>query len=330
MIEHPLNHHPTALFVGVPPEFTCDSICFNVLKDAVSCTEGHNVCRGCADKLRSKKCPVCNEKLKKLVPNRAVNEAIGKAEVRCFTRLDNDGNLVDDENDESAAMAASNSSSSSSSRGGAAGGKRKAAGGGNGKAKKAKVDACDWVGPLKDAEKHFRVCPYAGVRCPHKGCGALVARRDLDDHEESCNYRPQLCKWAGCGKTFVGATLAVHEDKCDKREVVCPNDGCAQRVAFDVLEFHRHKCRFETVACPFAGVGCKLRMVRKDVRMHERAAMKKHNRLLLAKVCALQQVDEALRTEVRDLRREVNMLKRGTPSKVVVQRRPFFPAVMSL
>ena len=238
LVERPLNHYPAALFVGVPPEFTCESICFNVLKDAVSCTAGHTMCRGCADKLRPKECPVCKAKLDLLVPVRAVNEAVAKAEVKCFTRLAADGNLVDTENDDSAAAAAasSSSSSSSSSGGAAAGGKRKAAGGGGkGKAKKAKVDACDWLGQLKDAENHFKVCPYAGVRCPHEGCGALVARRDLAEHQQTCEHGTRPCKWAGCGATLAINVLAAHESSCVKRVVGCPNNCCnAARIAFDV------------------------------------------------------------------------------------------------
>jgi len=239
-----------------------------------------------------------------LIPNRAVDEAVAEAEVVCFTRLDADGQLVDDENDDSVAQMAG-SSSSSSSGAAADSGKRKAAGGGKGKAKKAKVDVCDWVGHLSDAEQHFKVCPYAGVRCPYEDCGDLVARRDLPDHQRTCDYRPQLCRWAGCGTTFVGAALAEHEENCSKREVGCPNKRCNEhRIPFDELAAHRRICRFEKVACPYAGVGCPAHMRRKDVDKHEEQERKRHNELLLARVSELQQEDESLRDEVRTLRRQ--------------------------
>ena len=234
------------------------------------------------------------------------------AKVVCFTRLDADGNLLDDES-AAGAGAASSSSSSSSSSGAAARGKRKAAGageGGKGKAKKAKGDACDWVGQLKDAEAHFKVCPYAGVRCPYEGCGELVARRDLPDHQETCEYREVPCKWAGCGATFAIDEVAAHEWRCVKREMDCPNQGCrATRIAFDVLAVHRRTCHFERVACPFAGVGCEDRMQRKDVDKHKRAASERHNELLLAKVCGLQQEVNASNDKVSALKEEVNTLK---------------------
>jgi len=328
LVESPLNYYPTAFFVGVPPEFTCDSICFNVLKNAVSCKNGHTMCTGCVDKLQSKECPVCMVNLDLLVPVRKVNEAVEKAAVRCFTRLDADGNLVDDENDESAAAAAlsSSSGSGSGSGGAAAGEKRKATGAGEdeGKAKKAKVDVCDWVGQLKDAEAHFKVCPYAGVRCPYQGCGVLVTRSDMADHQRTCERRQQPCKWAGCGTLLAVDMLAAHESTCGKREVGCPNNGCnANRIAFDVLAAHRRTCHFETVACPFAGVGCTDRMPRKDVDAHKRDAMVAHNELLLAEVCGMQREMGTLKEEVSTLKDKVSTLREEVAmcvKKVIVMK----------
>jgi len=234
------------------------------------------------------------------------------AKVVCFTRLDADGNLLDEESTAGAGAASSSSSSNSSGAAvAAAGGKRKAAGGaGRGKAKKAKVDVCDWVGQLKDAEEHFKVCPYAGVRCSYDGCDALVTRRDLPDHQETCEYREVPCKWAGCGTSLALAALAAHERRCVKREVDCPNQGCrATRIAFDLLKAHRRTCHFERVACPFAGVGCEDRMLRKDVDKHKRASSERHNELLLAKVCCLQEEVDTLKEKVANYEKETIVLR---------------------
>jgi len=235
---------------------------------------------------------------------------VADAKVVCFTRLGADGNVIDGKDDGSAVEAAP--SSSSSSNGIAAGVKRKAAGviDGDGKAKEAKSDTCNWVGKFKDAEEHFKVCPYAGVRCSHDGCGALVARRDLPDHEQNCEHRQQLCKWAGCEARVAIDAVAAHESICVKREVGCPNDGCdANRIVFDELDTHRLTCQFESVACPFASVGCTASVPRKDVDTHEDAAMKQHNRLVLAKMCDMQQEVGTLKEEVAEYRKGVVVLK---------------------
>ena len=234
LIERPLNHYPAALFVGTPPEFTCESICFNGVKDAVLCIEGHLMCRECANtwKRQSNECPSCRVVLDVLVTCRKINETIEKAEVVCFTRLDADGNLINNKNGDATPEFWT------------------------GKAKEAKGDACDWVGPLKDAEEHFKVCPFAGVRCPYAGCGALVARRDLRSHQWTCEYGRRLCKWAGCGATFALEALPAHESTCRKREVDCPNQGCsATRIAFDVLEAHLLTCEYRLLRCKWEGCG---------------------------------------------------------------------------
>jgi len=70
------------------------------------------------------------------------------------------------------------------------------------------------------------------------------------------------------------------------------------RIVFDELVAHRRTCQYEMVACPFAGVGCKERVLRKDVDAHEEASMKSHNRLLLAEVHKLRQEASTTNTEV--------------------------------
>ena len=233
LIEHPPTHYTSSLFVGAPPPFPCTSICHNILKNAVSCVNGHSMCLSCADtwKCRSKECPVCKVKLSTLVPQRNVDEAIGDAKVVCFTRLDSDGNLTHGDT---------------------------AAGSDKEEGKTTKVDACDWVGPLKHAEMHFNVCLYAGVRCPYKGCGLLVARRDLPDHQRTCEHGKRVCKWAGCGVKFSLEALPAHESTCAKRHVSCPHQGCNEScIVLDELAEHVLRCMYRPQPCKWAGCGDK-------------------------------------------------------------------------
>ena len=300
LVEFPLASFPSALFLRANLlQYAC-CICKNVPKNAVQCATGDMMCRSCTDdwKRWSTECPKCKVQLDVLKADHAVDKAVGEEMVVCFTRLDNDGKRVDDENDESGAGADSSSSSSSSSSA-AVGMKRNASAAGvGGQGKKAKVDACDWVGPLKHAEQHFKVCPYAGVRCLYEGCGTLVARRDLVEHQRTCEHSTRPCKWAGCGASFAIDALAAHENNCVKREVGCPNNGCkVKRIASDALVAHRRKCQFETVPCPYANAGCTDRMQRKDVDKHKRDAMEQHSELFYSKLCDLQQQFNILREE---------------------------------
>ena len=192
-----------------------------------------------------------------------VKNLIENANVYCFTRLEaleaantstssnaatdvDDSGDGDDEVDEAAGekRTTCSGSSSSSSNGASA-------------AKRAKADHCTWTGKLCDAKQHFNECEYAGEICEF-GCGAVVRRMDMSEHKVSI---------------------------CLKREVPCSNVGCTAVMPGSYIDFHkRTKCLYELVDCPFSSVGCKKRMMRKDLDTHEDYAMKQHNRLLLKKV----------------------------------------------
>ena len=68
----------------------------------------------------------------------------------------------------------------------------------------------------------------------------------------------------------------------DFQRIKCPNGRCTANLpARDMAEHKAHDCLFEPVECPFAVVGCKERMLRKDIKNHEKDASVEHNRLLL-------------------------------------------------
>jgi len=231
-IEFPPKEYARSLFIGNPPPFTC-GICLEVLKKAVQCLRGHSQCAACVDtwKRQSNTCPVCHEELTVLVRNRAVDDFVEKATVMCFTRLGTDGNTGDSDDDEqpiSMMVKAKLSNIGSDDLVTDPFRELKADGdNGDGRAKRAKLDVCDWVGQLQHAEEHFKTCPYAGVRCSHEGCGALVARRDLPGHQGTCVHGKRVCKWPGCGAAFCSALLAIH-DRAPTQEV-CACRGCRGR-----------------------------------------------------------------------------------------------------
>ena len=74
--------------------------------------------------------------------------------------------------------------------------------------------------------------------------------------------------------------------------VDCPNkgQGCSvDGIRADSVAAHREVCRYESVPCRYVGAGCTARVMRKDVEAHEDAAMKQHNRLLLANMARLEE-----------------------------------------
>jgi len=255
--------------------------------------DGHSFCFGCVKKLKNKKekCPglrddgsKCNKVFVKTpIPVELLRKEIEKAEMMCYTCADENVKPISSNAD----------------------------GGNEQNAKKPKLDRCPWTGTVKEAEEHFAVCDYAGVSCPHDGCGAVVARRDQHAHRESCVHRLLSCKW-GCYHRAKRWQLDRHEaHDCARRAVECPNKakGCsAQGLRFNTVGAHREQCGYEEVPCPFIGVGCVARVLRKDVEAHERdaTAMVQHNRLMLANMV---RVEARADKRSKDLEAEIQELK---------------------
>ena len=122
--------------------------------------------------------------------------------------------------------------------------------------KKAKIaDVCTWTGKLEDAEKHFHACPYAGVLCKYAPeCNLADYRKDIHEHEKNCCYRTVPCKWCGV-ELKPNGPLAQHQALCDKQEVPCSNwgYGCRLKVPKDELKLHETTCGWFRVPCPLAG-----------------------------------------------------------------------------
>ena len=233
-----------------------------------------------------KQCPTCEVALASttISSNLIAKDLIEEAQVYCFTRLPaleaahastrsntiaDVGAIDDDDVDDAAGKkraraVPAGSGSNSGSRG-------SNSSSGTAAAKKAKSDHCTWTGKLQEAKQHFKECVYAGALCRY-GCGAVVRRIDMSEHEASI---------------------------CPKREVQCTNVGCTAVMPETMIAAHKaNDCLYEAVDCPFSSVGCKERVLRKDVESHEEAAMKQHNRLLLQDNRLLRQDNLSLQQKV--------------------------------
>jgi hypothetical protein len=303
----------TALFLNQAAisDFGC-AICLNVAMDVVQCVNGHLYCRSCLEQAltTTEKCPSCNVTIASvLISNLAVKKLINAQAVYCYTRLE-------------ALEAAGQSTSSASSCSSCSATARNI---------EKDVDHCTWQGRLEEAVSHFNECGYAVVKCSFAGCDEMVVRRDKAEHETTCEHCTEPCGL--CGQHSKNDDLALHQLVCPRRQVDCDNDGCDARVALDELAAHKaNDCACEMVDCPFADVGCTARMLRKDIDSHEDAALKQHNRLLLGKVKAQQQVLQRVERAHEELREDHELLKLGlqvitlrVKHAVLTGREPFVP-----
>jgi hypothetical protein len=281
------------LFVTPPHILLECQICFNVIHDAVGCPSSHTFCRQCfiSHLAVSKTCPTCRCSLKaaQLSPNVIVQGLIDDSDVYCFSTID--------------ATPATEARTDSSAA-----------------ADDTAAEKCGWTGKLKDAEDHYRGCPFGQTSCPHTGCTATVRRRDLANHQTVCPHRMVGCQW--CHLPFQFNAVTSHEDLCDHRIIACPNGCCPPRVeggdedrVDDVTYFPLNQCLQHLAVCPlqetdccFASVGCGVRMKRKDIAQHEQDASVHFSKV----VGVLVERQARLETEVAVLRQRVEDLSRFT------------------
>jgi hypothetical protein len=186
------------LFLQPPSDqFECP-ICFCIMKDPVSCPEGHTFCRHCVSKhldVQAQTCPTCRVPLtkEKLVPSRLIRSLIDDSEVHCPSvelSCDWTGKLRDAELHYIHCPFSITSCPHS---------------------------GCDEICIQKDLPVHMKNCLYRLVPC--EWC-------DLDDtidliysHKSVCPKRPVPCP-NGCFD-LNGKILRVCHDKVAKHRSIC-------------------------------------------------------------------------------------------------------------
>jgi hypothetical protein len=240
--------HEIVLLITLPPDELICIVCYDLFKAPVFvCAANHTLCKGCADSLNPRKCPMCNDVMKPadaLKPNRMAANMIDKMQIRCVNR-----STIKDNGNGGLSKEESKTSESETAA-----------------ATVSKDSGCDWIGAIKDVSKHMSVCGLVKVECASKidGCKFAGYRRDLASHSERCLHRRVPCMQ--CQIDVLWCEQDVHAaSECPKRVIFCPNDGCEERFAAEAISAHRNESDFELLTCNFAGI-CKYTYTRGDGR----------------------------------------------------------------
>ena len=244
-------------------------ICFFVLCDPVTCSNGHAFCRDCLQMAMTirKQCPYCNVELVpgSITSNVVVRNLINEARVFCFTRAEQ---LKEDTLEAAVGAVWEMDAAWGTTDSEAA------------IAKSAKLDhcTCTWTGKLIDAEQNFKECGFAGVKCGF-GCGAVVIRNDMIEHQ----------------------ALA-----CANRAVPCTNVGCKAVMPHPMIASHKaNDCPYQRVNCSYHIVGCNVQLLRKDINKHVEASANQHMLLLLKQVSEHDKVNRSLQQENQDMQLKI-------------------------
>ena len=112
-------------------------------------------------------------------------------------------------------------------------------------------------------------CDFTVVNCP-KQCNKKVMRKDMKDHlEGKCPNRDYECQHCGGKDTYANIT-EIHYDKCTMIVLPCPNSECTQTMERAKIQMHiKNDCEHTVISCKYEGIGCDMKMKRKDMEAHE-------------------------------------------------------------
>ena len=99
-----------------------------------------------------------------------------------------------------------------------------------------------------------------------------------------------------------------HLDECPMIEVPCPKRECKESVLRRNITEHLSECMFEDVRCKYANIGCKEKVIRRDLHQLEKHEGESQQHLQLA-IDAVQQQQRA----ISDMKTQIQYLQKKQP-----------------
>ena len=132
------------------------------------------------------------------------------------------------------------------------------------------LNSCKWQGTIGTLDQHLDMCSYAVVECPKECHEDNLLRKDLQHHiAKRCSEREYKCPDCSM-KDVYRVITGPHQDVCERKKVKCENKKCGFILERRLLQVHvAHCCDYTEVRCKYALLGCKKKMICKDMKKHE-------------------------------------------------------------
>ena len=173
---------------------------------------------------------------------------------------------------------------------------------------------CKWDGTVETIGAHVETCGLSYVvctkKCKVKGEQVKVLRKDLEVHlKEHCPNREYKCEYCGKKSTFKDIK-ENHQEACRNRMVCCP--ACSCYLQSEDLQKHIEKtCAYTFVPCKYKErLGCRERLKRKDMKLHEESAAGAHLQLALKKLEVLERDKTGINTGLLDTEEALDEINR--------------------
>ena len=133
---------------------------------------------------------------------------------------------------------------------------------------------CDWVGNLKDVDKHYSYGRECETEC--EKCNTIVKHKLLRSHlDTEC---PCYCPY--CDITAEREVISSeHKEKCHKFPLTCPNNCGQDNIPRDDMDEHKKVCPLEVIQCEFHDIGCEAKIPREDEDNHAKDNVTTHLQL---------------------------------------------------
>ena len=126
---------------------------------------------------------------------------------------------------------------------------------------------CDAKVELSQLEQHLNSkngCEFQNTDCSYR-CGKIIPRHRVPNHQRNeCPLRPSTCKYCKIKSTHQEIS-GDHAQVCLLLPLPCPNKCGKEAIPRRDLPAHQGVCPREKVDCPFQQLGCKEKLLRKDL-----------------------------------------------------------------
>ena len=179
------------------------------------------------------------------------------------------------------------------------------------------LNGCEWIGELRSLENHLTICGFTLLPCPNE-CKdgkktVKLLRKNIKVHKkEVCPRRRYKCPHCRESGEYQERTT-THLEECLKMKIPCPNDGCDEEIERCGILHHQQKCLFEEVFCKYIDIGCKKKILRKDVEEHKNDSQQ-HLQLAIDTVNHQEMTINTLEYDIEQLQDKLAQLQ-STPMK---------------
>ena len=175
---------------------------------------------------------------------------------------------------------------------------------------------CQWVGELGELDNHLNSkppqdkqlegCQFTQVLCLH--CFKPFQRSDIVIHQnDQCLERPFSCEYCEEYDSSFEDVTTNHWPVCGSYPVQCPNKCSSETMERRNLESHiANDCPLTIIDCDFKGIGCEVRVPRKDLSTHLTEALVAHMSLQTKQLMDLKEENELLKQHLTQQMKEDN------------------------